>query len=140
MRHELAKKNSSPFRIESGQKSAVLTVDAARLDVVSDGCVNVCMKYFQRQFECLSHWQKAELQALSAWVEKMSKRTPTQVKSTTKTCHRHEGGRKRPLPLGLSPDNDVYGLDVGTKQRVHGVFSGDNFFLVWLDREHRFHK
>lgn len=96
------------------------------------------MKYYQRKHQCLSEWQKPEIAALSHWLEKIGERTPAQVKSTTKTCHKHLGKRKKSLPSGLSPDLECYGLDIGDKQRVHGAFVQETFFLIWLDRAHEF--
>lgn len=98
------------------------------------------MKYYQKTYECLSDWTKDEIQGFSSWLIKMAERTPDQVTSTTKTCHRHQGKSKHRLPTGLSPDVALYGLDVGKKQRVHGAFVGESFFVIWLDRKHRFHE
>lgn len=97
------------------------------------------MKYYQRSYECLSDWTKDEISSFSSWLIKMAERTPDQVTSVTRTCHRHQGKPTHRMPNGLSPDVAIYGLDVGKKQRVHGAFVGESFFVIWLDREHRFH-
>jgi len=68
----------------------------------------------------------------------MGQRTPAEIRSNTGTCHKHMGKSKASLPAGLSEDIDLFSLDVGAKQRVHGCFVRENFFLIWLDREHKF--
>jgi hypothetical protein len=135
----LAKKKSASFRIEKADFGQTQAIDARTIGVFRDGCVNVSMKYYQRQHQCLSEWQQAEIKRFSNWLVKMQERTPAQVKSTTKTCHKHMGKQKKFLPSGLSPDIECYGLDVGDGQRVHGAFLGETFFLIWLDRNHDFH-
>ena len=66
----------------------------------------------------------------------MAKRTKPDVTSTTATCHAHKGDPK-PLPWEISEDVKMYCIDVGPKERVHGFFEANNFYLVWLDREHK---
>lgn len=128
------------FKIESGAKRTASAIDASTIGAASDGRVNVSMKYYQKGYECLSKWTKPEIASFSSWLVKMAERTPSQVTSVTKTCHRHQGKPAQRVPAGLSPDVSIYGLDVGPKQRVHGAFVGESFFVIWLDREHRFHK
>jgi hypothetical protein len=138
MRVALEKKKSHTFRIEKGIRGDVIAIDAANLASMSDGMLSVSFKYYARSFECLSAWQKEDLKGLSAWFERMAKQTPAAVKSAP-TCHKHMGASKRQVPRGLSPDISIYGLRVGQKQRVHGAFVQDNFFVIWLDRNHGFH-
>jgi hypothetical protein len=123
-------------RLMSGSKTT------SRLGVSQadrESTLSVNLKYYQRGYECFSKWQPAELSSLSNWIEKTVSRTQTQVTTVTKTCHAHQGRPKRAIPDGISPDVKLYGLDVGEKARVHGFFMNSQFFLVWLDRQHRFH-
>lgn len=131
----MAKKKSKHFSIRSGQSanSAEITIDPKKRS--GDEKVHVNLRYFQKANECFSAWQQAELKSFSNWLEKMSSRTVAQVTSTTQTCHAHVGITKQ-LPLAVSLDVKMYGLDVGKKARVHGFFVGNDFFLVWLDRNH----
>ena len=138
MQAKLAKKKSRSFQIKPSEDIESLAVNVKSIDFVEDGKVNVSMKYYQRKHQCLSDWQKDEINRFSNWLDKIKDWTPSQVKSTIKTCHKHMGKRVKPLPLGLSQDLECYGLDVGSKQRVHGTFSKDTFFIIWLDREHNF--
>jgi hypothetical protein len=134
----LAKKKYQNFRIEKADKALSQIVDARSIGSGVDGKTNVSLKYYQRSHQCLSDWQKDEIKRFSGWLEKVRERTPSQIKSTTLTCHKHLGKKKKPLPSGLSPDLECYGLDVGDKQRIHGAFVDETFFVIWLDREHNF--
>ena len=137
MRNALAKKRLPSFQIDSRSSKHTPRVEAGDLGKVVDSTVNVCLKYYQDQFECFSQWQKSELKMLSNWLNKAHARTVDQITSNTKTCHLHMVAPKYDMPKGLSPDVKIYGLDVGAKQRVHGAFVQNQFFLIWLDREHR---
>lgn len=75
----------------------------------------------------------------SNWLVKQSERTVAQIQQTTKTCHAHMG-KKLALPKDVSPDVRLYGLDVTSGGRVHGFFTDNTFYLVWLDRKHKLHK
>lgn len=132
----MAKKKSKSFQIDPGVADDAPIVEAMPHD---DGLVSVNLKYFQKSCECFSKWQKDELKAFSGWIEKISLRTEEQIKSTTKTCHHHEGTNRKgrfSIPDAVSPEVSLYGLDVGSKARVHGFFASNNFFLLWLDRQH----
>jgi hypothetical protein len=136
----LAKKKHKPFQINPGANKPSGIIDA-NLPVLPRGeRVNVCFKYYDKGHECLSTWQQPQIKKFSNWLEKISQRTAKEVKSTTQTCHRHLGKPKKVLPRGLSLDVEIYGLDVGAGERVHGAFVGDNFFVIWLDRGHNFHR
>ncbi|MEM7058627.1 MAG: hypothetical protein AAF557_13630 [Pseudomonadota bacterium] len=132
----MAKKKSKKFAIESDQPEASLKIDAEAAWHTQDDKAGVSMRYYQKKHECLSSWTKREVKAFSNWVEKMCARSEPHITSTTKTCHAHKGETK-PLPDEISPDVTVYSLDVTDKARVHGFFAGGQFFLVWLDREHK---
>lgn len=67
----------------------------------------------------------------------MSARTLVQVLSWEQ-CHGHKGRRGKgfTLPDALSEDLNFYSIRVNDKARVHGFFAGNQFYLVWLDRNH----
>lgn len=131
---------SSNFQLNSGlnkKHQPTVSADAVRHEIEFD-TVAVNLRYYQASYQCFSKWQKTELKAFSSWCEKISNRTEAQITSTTQTCHAHINPSKRPrLPSELSPDIQIYGLDVSSKARAHGFFALGNFFLVWLDRDHK---
>jgi hypothetical protein len=131
----LAKKKSNNFRIEAGQSSNPSPIAAQDIPKARDEMVHVNLRYFEKKYECFSKWQKPELKAFSSWLGKMSNSTPSQVTSTTNTCHAHRG-KTKPLPISISKEVQMYSFDVAKKARVHGFFTGNDLFLVWLDRNH----
>jgi hypothetical protein len=96
----------------------------------------VNFRYFQQRHECLSDWKQDELKYLANWISKAAERTVPQITSTTKTCHAHLGKPPKPLPSMVSPEMQLYGIDITAKARVHGFFTENTFYLVWLDRAH----
>lgn len=132
----MARKKSNNFRIEARESSNPSPIAAQDIPKARDGMVHVNLRYFEKKHECFSTWQKKELKAFSSWLEKMSRNTPNQVTSMTNTCHAHIGKTKS-LPRSISKEVQMYSFDVARKARVHGFFTGDDLFLVWLDRNHK---
>lgn len=127
------KKQSSPYRIDTGELSS--DIIPAKKPVIGDEKASVILRHYVKNFECFSKWSPDELKAFSRFVEKMNSRTQAQITIDTKFCHAHKGTQKR-LPSTLSPEQKVFSLDVTGAGRAHGVFSVDGkFFLVWLDRK-----
>ena len=134
MRGELARKKFQGFQIDNRQDGSARKIDLNRTSLPAPNMAAVNLKHFQKSCECFSKWHAIELKSFSNWVEKMASRTQAQVTSVTQTCHAHKG-RSRPLPATVSPEVNMYSLDVGPKTRVHGFFFDGTFFLVWLDRD-----
>lgn len=97
--------------------------------------MSVSLRHFDSSYQCFSKWQSSELKRFTGFLKKVAERSPVDVQSNTKLCHAHRGETKS-LPSSLSPDLQIYSLRVGDKERVHGVFHSNQFFLVWLDRNH----
>lgn len=131
----MAKKKSKPS-VDSQLPNKPADIKAASSFIQKDERIGVNFKYYQSNYECLSAWGKQELKQLSKWIEKTRVRTEADITSTTKTCHALINFNKR-RPSGVSKDVQFYGLDVGSKLRVHGFLSEYNFYLVWLDRKHK---
>ena len=131
----MAKKKSKKYSIDTGQRENAEKITVGFKSQSSDEPVHVNLRYFQKSNECFSAWQKTELKSFSNWLEKMASKTPSQITQVTQTCHAHIGVRKE-LPNSISLDVRMYCLDVGRKARVHGFFIENNFFIVWLDRNH----
>lgn len=111
-------------------------MEAAANPAAKDHLCGVNFRYFQQKHQCLSDWDRAQIKLLSNWLTKVAQRTVAQIQSTTDTCHAHLGKKKPKLPSGVSPDVRLYNLDVTAGARVHGFFTSDTFYLVWLDRSH----
>jgi len=111
-----------------------------------DSTVVVNMKYYQKQFECLSDWDKPDLKSLSEVIDRIQKMTWNMVYSqggkSNKTGLGYTTYEKLPesinRPTSLSEDIGFFELRVTEKARIHGFRSKSNFFLVWLDRNHSF--
>lgn len=103
----------------------------------------IVLKYYHPGYQCFSTWNKDNLKAFSALIEKM------------RTVHwsllvgKHALGFKinkydDKLPKGdvqclkdiLSPDITFSELKVTEKARIHGFKIGAAFYLVWLDKNH----
>lgn len=111
------------------------------LDHFADGFVSVSLKYYNKNCECFSDWRdKKLLKGFVSLLEKLSERTPEQVRANTNLCHAHKGPppkKKRfSRPEDLSDDIQFYSLKVTDVARIHGFFVGAVFFLVWLDKGH----
>ena len=130
----MAKKQSQLYQINSG-KSATASPVVKTDTLHADGKVSVSLKYFDSKFECFSKWQPRDLKQFTAWLGKVREKSKADITSDTKLCHRHHGEVKR-LPAEISRETFVYGLRITDKARVHGIFSGDTFYLIWLDRNH----
>jgi hypothetical protein len=144
MVRNLAKRKSPPFRIKSGLNFAGAKspspIGKKSIDdqPKKDERVGINLRYFQKDYECFSSWTKDELKSFSNLVIKIALRTHDQITTATQTCHSHLGKKlKQKLPSDISPEVGLYELDVTAKARMHGFFSHNTFYLIWLDREHR---
>lgn len=103
--------------------------------------VSVSLKYYRKETECFSDWQPGELKKFSAMLEKVAQLPARTLQGYKPLCepHRREPAEARFVrPQRLSEDLSFFELkvDPSNKARVHGVFVGSIFFLVWLDRLH----
>lgn len=108
----------------------------------------VALKYFQHRYECFSEWTPDELHAFSDFNRKVSSQTWQQIiasggKGPNKAglgYTPHDGSRlpSREVLRGLSEDLTWIELRVTQRARVHGFRAENIFFLVFLDRSHRY--
>jgi hypothetical protein len=103
--------------------------------------VSISLRYFRKQTECFSVWQKGDLKKFSGLIEKIRDYDERSLKSSA-LCgvHKNKPSRDRfSLPDELSQDLDMYELrvDPSNKARVHGVFWAETFYLIWLDKDHQ---
>jgi len=105
------------------------------------GSVSVSLRYFRRECECFSDWQKAELKKFVGTLEKLRSHSVDQLKGKKSLCDIHKGKPNEArfnIPDAISPDLSIYEIkiDPSNKLRMHGFFTGPVFFLLWLDRMH----
>jgi hypothetical protein len=110
------------------------------LDEAEDDLVSVSLKYWHSNSQCLSDWGRDELKKLKKFVDKVQKLTWFGIKSDAGLGYNiHKGpakGHGFSKPQELSKDQGLIELKVSGDARVHGVESGNLFYLVWLDRKH----
>lgn len=107
----------------------------------SDETVSVSLKYYRPETECFSSWSHSELKKFSATLEKMRNMTARNLQNHLSLCSQHKTERSKGRyvrPKEMSNDLRMYEIrvDQHNKARIHGVFQGSVFHLVWLDRAH----
>jgi hypothetical protein len=101
--------------------------------------VTISMKYWHSGSECLSSWQRGELQSLRKLIDKVQGCTPSEIRNDPGLQWK---ARKEPAaagfsrPASLSKDVPLCEMRVGGKAPVHGALIDTIFYLVWLDRVH----
>lgn len=108
---------------------------------LNKGSVSISLRYFRRQCECFSDWEKSELSKFASTLEKLRNYTAEQLKVTKSLCDRHKGApdeARFAFPNDVSPEQTLYEIkvDPSNKLRAHGFFVDQVYFLLWLDREH----
>ncbi|MDX9703758.1 MAG: hypothetical protein RBU23_12055 [Candidatus Auribacterota bacterium] len=114
----------------------------------------VVLKYYQSQFECFSVWNDLILlKNFTKLINNISKMTWNQIYATSGktqksglafTYHKNSLQRiqKDYTVLCDILSNDIldsfFELRVNNQSRVHGFRNGAGFFLVFLDRNHKF--
>ena len=133
--------HNTEFKIKQEEpKLTAIDLEKDKLASEDEG-VSVSLKYFRSGTECFSDWNSAELKKFSTTVGKVKKFTAKQLTGYKALCDRHKyapAEDRFARPDELSEDLSFYELkvDPSNKARVHGVFVGSVFFLVWLDRAH----
>ncbi len=112
----------------------------------------VVLKYFQKDWECFSDWNKNELVQFSNFLTIFGGLTWRDVYNTGGNrgnkaglgytrykVNDMENGKEclKKVMETISPDIGLFELRVSKKLRVHGFQSQAAFFLVLLDREHK---
>jgi hypothetical protein len=111
----------------------------------------VVLKYFQKDWQCFSDWDKDELANFSSFLSTLSGHTWESVyksggKGSSKVGLGYTQYRVNDMKAGdtyvkkvltcVSEDINLFELRVSRKMRVHGFQCGAAFFLILLDREH----
>lgn len=103
--------------------------------------VSISLKYYRSETECFSEWSPDDLKKFSGTIAKLKQMSVNDLRFVSRLCSPHRGSPKADRfarPDGLSPDLSMFEIrvDRSNAARVHGVFIGSVFHLVWLDRYH----
>ena len=101
--------------------------------------VAVSLRHWHSGAECISCWQRNDLEKLRKLIDKIQGMTTTKIRNDIgleHKLHRTSPAKGFPRPSGLSKDIPLCELRVTGKARVHGALHQDIFYLVWLDRNH----
>lgn len=102
--------------------------------------VSLSLAHFRSQTECLSTWSKGDLKKLVGAMEKMRTMDVAELRAS-RLCSPHGSrplAKRFVMPLGVGNDHRMHEIrvDQSNAARIHGIFDGDVFYLVWLDRKH----
>ena len=103
--------------------------------------VSISLKHYRRETQCFSDWKIGDLKRFGQLLEKLRGLTMIQLLQNTRLCERHGEQKKAARfgsPADIAADAAFYELkvDPANKCRVHGVFDGSIFHLVYLDSQH----
>jgi hypothetical protein len=125
---------------EDKPKPTAIDLERDKLGSATEG-VSVSLKYYRPQTECFSQWAADELKKFSGTLSKISQLEASKLMGYKPLCEAHKRAPAEDRfarPERLSEDLKFYEIkvDPSNAARVHGVFVGSVFFLVWLDRLH----
>ena len=129
------------FKIKDVEaKVTPIDLEKQKLSSEEEG-VSISLKYFRQETECFSDWQPDELKKFSAIINKIKQLPSSKLKGYKPLCEPHKNApaeQRFSRPSQLSEDLSFFEIKVDSSNaaRVHGVFVGSVFFLVWLDRLH----
>ena len=129
----MSKRNK--FRINPGEKvNQPLKLGADSTPV------SISLKYWHSGSQCISRWQRGELERLRKFIDKAQGLTAKEIITDPGFYWKaHKGPAKGSgfsRPSQLSKEISLCELRVSSSSRVHGVLLDNTFFLVWLDRVH----
>ena len=102
--------------------------------------VSVSLRFYAPSVECFSEWTAADLKSFSSLVSKLRHLDIQELRGNANLCKSHAKGskiRNYRRPDGIGNDVKFHELKLSGRLRVHGVFQGPVFHLVWLDRNHQ---
>lgn len=129
------------FPVDGTGRDAADAHVAARAESTHRTGVSISLEYYQQSTECFSHWHETELKKFAGLIEKLKGYSLAGL-LLSDLCCKHIGRPKEARfsrPAGIAWDSAMFELRVDRSNlaRVHGVFAGNVFQLVWLDRKHR---
>lgn len=103
--------------------------------------VSISLKYYRADTECFSEWSPSDLKKFSGTIAKIKQMSAHTLRFRSQLCSPHRGepdAERFARPEGLSRDLSMFEIrvDRSNAARIHGVFIGSVFHLVWLDRRH----
>ena len=142
MARKSAKPGREAFKIKAEDEPKPTPIDLEKNKLGSDDeGVSVSLKYYRQETECFSDWHTDELKKFSGLIKKIKQLSAGKLKGYKPLCEPHKyapAEARFSRPEQLSEDLSFFELKVDSSNaaRVHGVFVGSVFFLVWLDRLH----
>lgn len=126
--------------VEAEPKLSPIDLESSKLASRDEG-VSISLKYYRQETECFSQWNPGDLKKFGSTVGKIKQLTADKLKGYKPLCepHKNDPAEKRfARPDALSEDLSFYEIkvDPSNAARIHGVFVGSVFFLVWLDKDH----
>ncbi len=133
-------RESFKIKAEVEPKLTPIDIETRKLGSLDEG-VSISLKYFRQETECFSDWRPDELRKFSGLIKKIKQISANSLRGYKPLCepHKYSPAEARfSRPDLLSEDLSFFELkiDPSNAARVHGVFVGSVFFLVWLDRLH----
>ena len=101
--------------------------------------VSISLRFYAPSVECFSDWTAQDLKRFSSLVSKLKDLETIQLKENHNLCKAHSAPPKNGTyrrPASISKEIKFYELKASGQLRMHGVFQGPVFHLVWLDRKH----
>lgn len=136
-----ARPGSSPNRFAGVSATPpVVNLDGRNAGAGAEG-VSVSLKHYRQEAECFSEWSPADLRHFAGAIAKLRNMSAAMVRNDRLLCvpHRNAPGAQRfARPPSVDPGLRMFEIRVHkrNKARMHGVFAGSVFHLVWLDRKH----
>ena len=109
--------------------------------IQNDEAISISLKYYRFETECFSEWNRNDLKQFTSTINKLRGMTVSTVHGHS-ICSQHKrkpqfARYSRPAGLGEELPMSEIRVDPHNLARVHGVFMGSVFHLVWLDRKHQ---
>ena len=141
MAKKSAKAGSKSTFLLDGAEPPITPLSLEQSDMASEEQgVSVSLKYYRQETECFSEWSPGDLKKFSATIAKIKNLSATSLRNHS-LCGRHKRtpkSKRFSRPDELSAELPFFELrvDQHNAARIHGVFIGSIFHLVWLDRHH----
>lgn len=100
----------------------------------------IALKYYDKEYQCISEWDKSDLVGLSKTIDKINKMTWTQIYTDSglryKKIDNADGIPRNDIIKKISREIKFNELRVSDKARIVGFRIDSAFFVCWLDRNH----
>jgi hypothetical protein len=132
---------SANFKFDrKASRPTPINLDERKPQAKAEG-VSISLKYYRQETECFSDWSPGDLKKFSSVIAKIKQMTGDELRTQSRLCSPHKNLPKRKRfsrPSDVSQDLSMFEIrvDQHNAARIHGIFAGSVFHLVWLDRQH----